>query len=85
MTVACEVRELTPLPPMATQEAELKEELVGDEEEEGGADDDLDFNLPKKKKKKKKITFGLVDADGDAEGDDDTTFSEQPPSPLAFL
>uniref|UniRef100_A0A131XW41 Eukaryotic translation initiation factor 2 subunit 2 n=1 Tax=Ixodes ricinus TaxID=34613 RepID=A0A131XW41_IXORI len=57
-------------------EAELKEELVGDEEEEGGADDDLDFNLPKKKKKKKKITFGLVDADGDAEGDDDTTFTD---------
>lgn len=56
-------------------EAELKEELGGgEEEEEGAADDDLDFNLPKKKKKKKKITFGLVDADGDVEGDDDTTF-----------
>ncbi|CAN7939440.1 unnamed protein product, partial [Ixodes hexagonus] len=59
-------------------EAELKEELGGgEEEEEGGADDDLDFNLPKKKKKKKKITFGLAEADGEAEGDDDTTFVDE--------
>lgn len=59
-------------------EAELKEELGGggEEEEDGAADDDLDFNLPKKKKKKKKITFGLVEADGDAEADDDTTFTD---------